>query len=49
MDLSIFPKDELNFINLQIGLVIKDEKELKMLVDKYWNDKNITFWDTTKI
>ena len=49
MDLSIFSKHELNFINLHIGLVIKDIKELEECVEKYWNDLNITFWDTTNI
>ena len=49
MDLSIFSKDELNFINIHIGLVIKDEEHLEECVEKYWNDLNITFWDTTNI
>ena len=29
MDLSIFSKDELNFINIHVGLVIKDDEHLK--------------------
>ena len=49
MDLSIFSKDELNFINVSVGVVIKDKEELKEYVEKYWDDKNITFWDTTNI
>ena len=29
MDLSPFSKDELNFINIHVGLVIKDKEHLK--------------------
>ena len=53
MDLSLFQGDELNFINIHVGLVIKDETHLKECVKEYsiynWNNKNITFWDTTNI
>ena len=47
--LSIFPKDELNFINIHVGIVIKDEEHLEECVEEYLNDKNITFFETTNI
>ena len=47
--LSIFPKDELNFINIHVGIVIKDEEHLEECVEEYLNNKKITFFETTNI
>ena len=48
MELSIFSKDELNFINIHVGLVIKDKTHLKDCIfeacdDAYYFSQDITF------
>ena len=40
MILSIFSKDELNFININLGFVIKDDEHLKECVDKYLKNES---------
>ena len=49
MDLNLFYNEELNFINIILAFVVHDEKHLKEAVNTYWDDHNITFWDTSNI